>query len=943
MTMRRILWTLVFGLCLPGLLLAEPRKLILVDFEDEAEQKAWTQGEFKKISTDHATSGTHSLKFTTPSNYLHLAMKDPAMLKKLADFRTLAFDVFNPSPYPIQYYLKVEDAKKGRYASDYNFLPPGQSTVRLSLQAMPLQWPNVGSYVVDPATIQSITYFLGRDSGTWDPPIVFYVDNIRAEHSGVELPQVEGLKAFNFGRARETGPFFGCTPVTDKTPPFTDKTEFGWEKGPWPYISSNNNPDLLGNAVMNFKFAVKVKPGQYIVQACIDPINIWGWSSQFSSRSLKLCGTEVLKETMDCKSFLKDRYCLFEDDEDTPATDLWNDRVHRISPVRPFEATVGDDGKLTIDYSGVNAATGMTFVVIYPKEKAKEGAAYMAAMDSIRKEEFDARMNVGMPVADGTAPEATADEKARGFIAFGRNADTTLDCRSVPAAEERTAALTLQAAQGERTSIQLGLYPLAAVKDVSIVAGDLKGPGDAKIPAAAIDIKKVRHFFKRFGNGSCMTLRPLVLQKFQTLELAPGFTRPLWLAVKVPDKSPAGQYTGSVKIKFGDKSLDVPLNVTVSPFALDAADDISISGMGTNAGFWRTPYPEGADLWWAASEAMIALQAEHGFNALTGGPGMKLRGITDGKADIDFTDADRWMELARKYGLTKLGDAYIGFDVALGFNLDGSVNGAANNDINAKDKWKVSFAEVLKAAYSAVEQHAKEKNWPPRAYYRLDEPSGEAVGSMCKLIEQFVKNAPDTRFSGYYAPAAKGSPRDCFYPLLKLSIMSTVTEPILKTIHDAGNQTWLYANPAYTSFLNFRHLYGRWTFMAHARGLDGITGGFYYVNTVPYYDMSDLEGAWGVAYPSSKDGVNGTVWLEQIAAGINDYRYLKTVKSKLDAAKKKDAANPAVAEAEKFLAEVDKACSLEGDPYTSSKAIAKPADFVTLREKATKLIQELSK
>lgn len=937
---RRIMLAVVCGLFLPGILLAEPRKLLLIDFDNEADQKAHTQGEFMTISTEHATVGKHSLKIKTPGNYMGLYIKDPVKLKKLADYRTFAFDVYNPLPFPISYYLRVEDAKKGRYQNDYNFIPPGQSTIRLSLQAMPYQWQNVGSYVVDSTALAEIVFFLGRDTGTWDPPVEFYISNVRAEHSGVELPKVEGLKAFNFGRARETGSFFGCTAVTDKTPAYSDKTEFGWEKGPWPYITSGNNPDLLGNAVANFKFAVNVKPGQYIVQTCIDPVSQWGWTCQFTTRSLKLCDKEVLNETMDCKSFLKDRFCMFEDDEDTPTTSLWNDRVHRISPVREFEATVGDDGKLTVDYKVVGAG-GMSFMVLYPKDKAKEGAEYMKAMDSIRKEAFDSRMNLGYPVADGAAPEATAEEKARGFIAFARSADANLDCASVPAAQERGAALAVTAAQGERASIQLGLYPINGVKDVSIVAGDLKGPGNATIPAAAVDIKKVRHFFKRFGNGSCMQLRPMMVQNFKALELTPGFTQPLWVAVKVADKTPAGQYTGNLKIKFGDKSLDVPMNVTVSPFALDAADDVSISGMcASGAGFWRAAYTDAEEPWWAAADAMMAIQAEHGFNATTSGPGMKLKGIKDGKADIDFADADRWTEMARKHGLTKLGDSYIGFDLNLGAGVDSS---PAGNEAAMK-AYGVGFPDVLKAAYAAVEQHAKEKNWPPRAYYRLDEPNGPAVETAKKLVELYVKNAPNTKFSGYYAPAAPGSPRDCFYTLLKLSILSTVTEPVLKTIHEAGNQSWIYINPSYCNFQNLRHLYGRWAFQAHAKGLDGLTGGFYFCNTVPYYDMSDLEGAWGVIYPSSKDGVNGTVWLEQIGMGINDYRYLKTVKSKLDAAKKKGANAAAVTDAESFLAEMDKACSLDLDTWRmSSKDLAKPADFVSLRERATKLIQELSK
>ena len=353
-------------------------------------------------------------------------------------------------------------------------------------------------------------------------------------------------------------------------------------------------------------------------------------------------------------------------------------------------------------------------------------------------------------------------------------------------------------------------------------------------------------------------------------------------------------------------------------------------GNGNGHSFWSDAYPDATELWWDAGDKLMALQAEHGFNALTGGPGLKLRGVKDGHADIDFTDADRWMELARKHGLTKLGDSYIGFDVA-GIPQDG-VTGA----------FGLSFGDLVKASYGTVEQHAKEKNWPPRAYYRIDEPNGERVEASRKVVEQYVQNAPGSKFSGYYAPGDKYNKRECFYSLLKLSILSTVTEPVLKAIHDAGNQAWIYINPSYSNFQNLRHLYGRWAFLAQQRGLDGLTGGFYFVNTVPYYDMSDIEGSWGLMYPS-KDGANGTVWLEQVAMGVNDYRYLKTVKSRLDAARKKGSNSAAVTEAQSFLAEMDKACSLEGDTNRLDKAVSSPADFASLRERATRLIQDLFK
>ncbi|MFB3893090.1 MAG: glycoside hydrolase domain-containing protein [Phycisphaerae bacterium] len=962
---RRAALAALACLCIPGIVLGEPRKLVLLDFDSEADVKPHLQPPVKTISTDHAAPGSkHSLKVTLPSGWFNFSLDDPAMMKKLADYRTLSIDINNPTDHLLHFYAQVQDelstaGKEARFDISYGFLPPGKGTINFSLSSLPRLWPHAGAYILDRTKLKKVWIFTGRDTGKYDPPLEFYITAVRAEDSGVTLPQVEGLRAFNFGISHNTGPAVdgAFTAVTQLTPAYSGTTPFGWARPPSRYFSCAGNPDDLGNSALGGAFAVNVKPGQYVVQTCIDPINMWGYSCCYSSRTLRLCGKEVLSEKMDGPTFVRDRYCMFEDDEDTPSTDLWKDRVKKISPVREFECTVGEDGKLTVEYNG-DAAGGMCFVVVYPKEKATQGAAWMAALDAIRKERFDSFIIKGGIQPEGPAPDVTPDDKARGFIAFARPADKALNCGSAPTADEKAAPLAIAACPGERTAVQLGLYPLAATKGVTIAASDLAGPAGAKIPATAVELQKVRHYYKRFGNGPCMTLMPLVLEKFQTLDLAPGFTRPVWVTVNVPDKTLAGQYVGKLTIKAGDRdgsresaSVEVPLNVTVNPFTLDAADDVALSGMGTSAGFWRAPYPQAMDLWWQVAQKSIALQAEHGFNALTGGPGMKLKAIKEGKADIDFADADRWMDLARKYGLTKLGDSYQGFDVDLGFARDRSPEGAKNNEAAAKAAYNMTFAEVLKAAYAAVEQHAKDKNWPPRAYYLLDEPSGPLVEAGRVFVEAHVKNAPGSKFSGYYAPGDKTNHREVFYGLLQLSILSSFNEEVLKTIHAAGNQTWIYINPGYTSFENFRHLYGRWLFHAHARGLDGATGGYFYPSTVPYYDMSDIEGSWGLVYPS-KDGMNPTVWLEKVALGINDYRYLKTLKARLDAAKKIGADGDtailtpakavAIKEAEQFLAHVDKACNLHDDP-SSLKPLAMPADFDLLRRRAIKVIVELSK
>ena len=74
--------------------------------------------------------------------------------------------------------------------------------------------------------------------------------------------------------------------------------------------------------------------------------------------------------------------------------------------------------------------------------------------------------------------------------------------------------------------------------------------------------------------------------------------------------------------------------------------DMTLSVTGSSAGTFTMLHPELDERWWQIAELVMKNQAEHGMNAVTGGPSAVLRGIHDGRADIDYSRMDRWMALA---------------------------------------------------------------------------------------------------------------------------------------------------------------------------------------------------------------------------------------------------------------------------------------------------------
>ena len=301
-----------------------------------------------------------------------------------------------------------------------------------------------------------------------------------------------------------------------------------------------------------------------------------------------------------------------------------------------------------------------------------------------------------------------------------------------------------------------------------LICAEANAAAPAKIPAAAVQVRKVRNFLKGEGHSRLGHLLPYILQEFESLDLQPGVTRALWLTVTVPDSARAGRYIGALKVLSGGQTTVVPIELTVHPFRLDKVTDITLSVTGSSAGTFTMLHPELDERWWQIAELVMKNQAEHGMNAVTGGPSAVLRGIRDGRADIDYSRMDRWMALAKKYGLTMPGDSYQGFDVA-GVPTDHSRDCVARCEAAAREQYGVSYEDLLRIVYGDLERHARQQGWPPRVYYFLDEPRPEYgnVQPCAELIKIRTRACPDTLFSGYYST---GNGRDVYFETMPVSI-----------------------------------------------------------------------------------------------------------------------------------------------------------------------------
>ena len=141
---------------------------------------------------------------------------------------------------------------------------------------------------------------------------------------------------------------------------------------------------------------------------------------------------------------------------------------------------------------------------------------------------------------------------------------------------------------------------------------------------------------------------------------------------------------------------------------------------------------------------MLKDSREHGMNSVDPILSMPLQRIENGKAVIDFTDMDRFMELAKSLGYEK---ELMGYATGTGIGLRPQV---LNDKTGGADKFGLkSYAELVKAYFSAYSAHAKEKGYLPICFASDDEylVHADSTIQQCEDYHRILKeNAPGVRF-----------------------------------------------------------------------------------------------------------------------------------------------------------------------------------------------------
>lgn len=812
------------------------------------------------VVSAHATDGSKALRIDR--NYVTMQER-----QDWSGYDFLMLDVYTDAKEPQTLGFEFRDIETTGYWTRVNYAtvaPPGKSTLTIPLKQLYVGEKSRPGHGLILSGITRVVLSVGEA-----PKAPVFIDNIRLQRDEASKEVLfDGLYAFDFGT--------GASPVMDGFTQITPGTLYNENRG---YGLKNAKiwrtfdalqPDPLYQDFICIEaggLTVDVPNGKYRVFVNMDsPAGFWGENQAYKTRAIVAQGKTVVSESQTFQTFLKKIY-QFWDKDDLPSENVFEkyDRGHFSE--KTFDVDV-KNGHLSIEFNGENWACSVSAVVIFPVAKAKEGARFLQYVLEKRRFYFNNAFKRVLHTSTGDPLQPTDADKRRGYVLFQRDFMRDLYYNDLPFRHETGAQLSGDAFAGQQQPVTFGVVPLKVLGTATVTVSALTGPQGA-IPANAIEVGYGSYRLSRvIGDGSVYTVAPRFVMPKNNVAMEPEITRQFWLTVHTPVTAAPGMYSGRVNFTPRQgQPTSIPFEFTVHKGALDAVD-IPAGPFGGPTG---VSYVEGdaeATLFAATmTEKSLRLMRAAGFTMFTGVPYIVYRGFEGGKPVLDFSNADRQMAHAREYGFLAV-DSY-------GTGLQGLTNYYPDLE-RMKAAGFSDYSTFIRAVYSAVEQHAKEKNWLPVYWNIGDEPAGDQLKSAAENAAAYRKAFPAgppffSAATSLYNHDAK-DPHFALAEALQIPALSLFDEEHIRELRKHGDD-WAYYNNG-----------SRWTFGEYlyksAKEFNLKFRVAWHWNASagdPYYalDCREDDYAWANATPDER--LIPSLDFLRITAGITDYRYLLTL------------------------------------------------------------------
>ena len=485
---------------------------------------------------------------------------------------------------------------------------------------------------------------------------------------------------------------------------------------------------------------------------------------------------------------------------------------------------------------------------------------------------------------DGWAsPAPTELENVAGYLTYRRPYTIPMTYRSVPKREEVISDLDLFGCRGEFVPITFALYALKDLSTLKVSIGDLTGPQGMVIPSAAVDVRYVTHhaLWQEKWIAYSFKAQENLLRNFDSLALTKGRSRRFWLTVKVPDRQQAGSYTGTVTISTSKGETRIPLQLTVLPFELAGVEDLGYF-MYANGALSEDP---------EMARKVARDMREHGMTTAT---------------------VSYFAEIGHKTGdLRLVVDEPAGYSPETGWVVDKSrpMTYAKLIDIlvTAGFAQKVPLIEMYAGGMGAgykpelvaeLDRIYKERHWPDVLYYVWDEfdDTDEKTRRARQRFTTLQKHGlGHLRYTTAITARSEMRKRtDALAPRYDVWILGTPSADLLLKGRALGKELWSYGwsySHSYTT-ADLRHYFGRYLWKSGLKGASlwcynhgRFRGRFWSYIDRTQVAFSPTEHKLMFSYVWEEDGeIIPTARWEAIREGIDDYRYLRTLKQFANAA-----------------------------------------------------------
>ncbi|MDP7162099.1 MAG: DUF4091 domain-containing protein, partial [Phycisphaerae bacterium] len=523
---------------------------------------------------------------------------------------------------------------------------------------------------------------------------------------------------------------------------------------------------------------------------------------------------------------------------------------------------------------------------------------------------------------DMPMPALTAGEKALGFVVFQTHWMERSFPISVPTRKQITGRIRIFASLGEFEPATFLIRPQKDLKKVSIaLAGSLKGPGGAEIPAANARLGIVNGWTK-YGNYY-QPIRTAIAPILKPVDIDKDYSEQFWVTLKVPHDAKPGLYQGRINILVGGSvARQLAMEVEVLPITLLQSD--AAFGMYFDQG--RVPSQ------WATADYMEKYyrdMAEHGMTSVTfynmHGKMAGDKVVYDWKHNLTFKPPDPRYKVGLDVMLERAGKAgLLRKDIPvmyLGFAVDYSWISRRWKELNIPWPGGTPDAKDCKI----IARRARERGWPEFLFYLMDEEGGinpycgarmmlwmreairpikaaglrtvNALGHLYKKENYKKGHAKDRQLDKHELVVNEQGlvvdelVLENIYYWLGITLFSErtgVDEKVFDKMRALNKDYWLYScsQPALHPEVDRFH-YGLYTWRTGAKG---FFMWHYTANAIPqkdgktYWPWMDKSGVfhnmgdvWPMYAALSPLGPIPTISWEAAREGVDDYRYLLTL------------------------------------------------------------------